>query len=64
MRVVPDRDVQIVAEFVELVHARRRDDFSRAARASDELCQLGVVVKFRTVRPDRRRASEAPCPAK
>ncbi len=44
-----DRDwaVEVVASFVNLIHARRSNAFDEAARAQRELRNLGVEVKIR-----------------
>lgn len=53
-----ERDVQIVAAFVDLVHSRRRENFRRAAHMCDQLRQLGVLVRFG--RP--KKSQEVLCP--
>ncbi|MCE9589581.1 MAG: hypothetical protein K8S99_03560 [Planctomycetes bacterium] len=48
-----ERDVAIIARVVDLVHARSKGDYLRAAEAHRELEQLGVLVKF----PRQREAA-------
>lgn len=62
----PERQLSIdaVALFVELVHARERDQFRKAAAAVDDLERLGVHVRFRRRRKvaqsvDREEGSHA-----
>ena len=45
----PEREaaVQIVAQFVTLVHSRLKDDFTQAADAKRALEARGVTVRFR-----------------
>ena len=39
-------DVEVVAQIVVLVHARRKGDYLAAADAHRELERLGVLVRF------------------
>ena len=49
--------VDATAWFSVLMHARQASQFDEAARAQQELKQLGVVVKFQASRLLRARAS-------
>lgn len=42
-----DRVVEAIAWFVQLAHAKLRNDFTKAAEAQQELERMGVTVKFR-----------------
>ena len=55
---VNERDTQVVAVFVDLVVARRREDYSRAASAQAELDRLGVRVRFKCTRVRERAAAD------
>ncbi len=41
-----DRETEIVAMFVALIHARSVDDFAAAAERQKQLERLGVIVRF------------------
>ena len=42
-----ERNVEAVALFVTLIHARERDQFREAATAVEDMERLGVQVRFR-----------------
>lgn len=42
-----ERTVTTIAWFVQLAHAKLRNDFAKAAEAQEELERMGVTVKFR-----------------
>ena len=51
-----ERNIEAVALFVTLIHARERDQFREAATAVDDLERLGVQVRFQRRRKAARGA--------